>query len=264
MVRGTSEFGSTLLEIERNPFLKRILHTIYGFSKLATRLNKESEIKRLMGRGFWEIMLGRFKREGYKNLFFESGSTLSFISHEFEKIIRDSYDNTDLKITTNNAMVLVQYLLHTHIDVIPKPAGAPEDRYGAMLNDVLVRANENFPSFPRSLFPAEKAAVEKTNEKTKRIYLTTATGLDLENENLKFRGPHVGSHPNMLYKRAIFEIRQSKVLFLDISKFEKAFMIGQCFPVFNLDFKWQDVSKKCMLAICIGLHFKKEEGETKK
>jgi hypothetical protein len=215
-------------------------------------------------------MLGHFKREGYKNLFFESGSTLSFISDEFEKIIRDSYDNTDWKITTNNAMVLLQYLLHTHIDVIPKPARAPVDRYGAMLNDVLVRANENFPSFPRSLFPAEKAAVEKTkmtlqeNEKTKRIYLTTASGLDMENENLTFRGPHVGSHPNMLFKRAIFEIRQPKVLFLDISKFEKAFMIGQCFPVFNLDFKWQDVSKKCMLAICVGLHFKKEEGETKK
>ena len=261
-IRSRSKHGQRLREIDRNPFLKRILDTIYGFSTLTKRLDKESEAKRTLGEAFWNVMFGRIKRHGYFNLFFESGSTLAYISHEFEKMLRQSEgdrtsETNKWKITTNNAMTLLQFLLHTHIDVIPKPAGAPEDYYGAMFDDVLLKNPEPPPQIPRALFKTEKEAVDRTvttlqQDGADRLYLATASGLDLNHPQRGFRGPHVGSHPNMLFKRAIFKNDKPIVLFLNASKLQRPFKIGRCYPVFDRNYTWQQACQECKLAICIG------------
>jgi hypothetical protein len=224
----------------------------------------------MMGEAFWHVMFGRIKRHRYFNLFFESGSTLAYISDEFEKKLRQSEgdrtsETTKWKITTNNAMTLLQFLLHTHIDVIPKPAGAPEDYYGAMFDDVLLKNPEPPPQFPRSLFVTECNAVSRTVQTLQqdgedRLYLSTASGLDLSHEQSGFRGPHVGSHPNMLFKRAIFQTDKPIVLFLGASKIEKQFDTGHCYPVFDLDYAWPQACRECKLAICIGYTLDSEEG----
>ncbi len=74
-IRSGSEQGQRLREIERNPFLQRILDTIYGFSTLTTRLDREPIAKRAIGEVLWNQMFGKIYRYGYHNLFFESGST---------------------------------------------------------------------------------------------------------------------------------------------------------------------------------------------
>jgi len=268
-IRSSSRHGQRLREIDKNPFLQRILDTIYGFSTLTRRLDRESEAKRTLGEAFWHVMFGRIKRRGYFNLFFESGSTLAYISDEFEKKLRlsegDRTNETNKwKITTNNAMTLLQFLLHTHIDVIPKPAGAPEDYYGAMFDDVLLKNPEPPPQLPRSLFPTEEAAVQRTvttlqHDGDVRLYLATASGLDLNHPQTDFRGPHVGSHPNMLFKRAIFQTDRPIVLFLNASKLEKPFEIGRCYPVFDRNYTWEQACVDCKLAICIGYTMDGEE-----
>lgn len=268
-IRSSSTDGQRLREIDRNQFLKRILDTIYGFSTLTKRLDKEPEAKRMLGKAFWHVMFGRIKRHGYFNLFFESGSTLAYISHEFEQKLKQSEgdrtsETNKWKITTNNAMTLLQFLLHTHIDVIPKPAGAPEDYYGAMFDDVLLKNPEPPPQLPRCLFTTEQLAVDRTvktlqHDREKRLYLSTASGLDMNHELADFRGPHVGSHPNMLFKRAIFQTDKPIVLFLSASKIQKKFEIGHCYPIFDRKRSWQQAFKDCKLAICVGYTSNEDE-----
>ncbi len=126
-----------------------------------------------------------------------------------------------------------------------------------MFDDVLLKDPENQPQSARPLFPAEKKAVTRTvqtlqQDGHKRLYLATASGLDFDHLEPNFRGPHVGSHPNMLFKRAIFMTRQPVVLFLTDSKLTKRFEVGKCYPVFGPDRSWHQASQTIPLAICIG------------
>ncbi len=258
-IPSSSERGRRLRSIEQNQFLQRILDRFYEFSTLTKRLENQPYAKQAMARAFWQVMFGRIKRCGYRNLFFESGSTLAFLCEEFEKKIRRSEGdrNAYWKITTNNALVLLELLLDTHLDVSPRPAGAPEDYYGAMFDDVLLKDPEFAPHIPRKLFPAEKNAVSKTiqtlqKDGAPRLYLATASGMDFDHTEEHFRGPHVGSHPNMLFKRAIFKTGEPVVLFLSEGKINKAFRIGECFPVFGPDYSWRRACHETKLAMCVG------------
>ena len=260
-LRSTSERGRRLQAVERNEFLQRILDRIYGFSTLTDRLEKGPYLKHVLGRFFWQVMLGRIKRKDYYNVFFESGSTLAYVSSEFEKKLNEAGgDHSRWRISTNNALTLLQLLLHTHLHVIPRPAGSPEDYYGAMFDAVLIRDPESPPLTPRGLFKAEANAVDQTvatlqPDEKKRLFLATASGLDLRHEQPHFRGPHVGSHPNMLFKRAIFQTGQPVVLFLNgwkITGKSYLFQVGKCYPVFGPDLPWSTAATNFPVAICVG------------
>lgn len=256
-IRASSEQGLRLREFERNYFLRRLLDRVYKFSTLTKRLDSQPLAKRALGEAFWKVMLGRIKRHGYSNMFFESGSTLAYVADEFEKKIGETHDGTHWRITTNNAIILLQLLLHTHIDVSPRPAGAPEDYYGAMFNPILLRDPEAPPHSPRKLYERETEAIEETvatlqGDGRKRLYLSTASGLDFDHQEIHFRGPHVGSHPNMLFKRAIFKTGQPVVLFLTASKLEKRFELNRCYPVFDSELSWQRICQEHALALCVG------------
>ena len=262
-IRARSEHGERLSAIERNPFLLKILDKVRGFSKLTDRHEKESEAKDIMAGFFWETMFGRIKRHSYYQLFFESGSTLNFLSDKFREKLKTSAGEHQIekarwKITTNNAVTLLDLLLDSHLDVAPRPAGAPEEKYGAMFDDVLLENPEPPPQSPRHLFETEKKAVKETagslqSDKKKRLYLMTASGLDLDEcTEPGFQGPHVGSHPNMLFKRAIFRTKEPIVFFLDASKLEKKFIVGECYPIFDPTEIWQEAFRKASLSVCIG------------
>ncbi len=270
-IRASSKRGKQIQAVERNVFLKRILERMHSFSTLSKRLEDETRAKTFLGRGFWELMLGRIKRTGHTNVFFESGSTLAFVSAAFEeRVLAAEGDDTDWKITTNNALSLLQLLLHTHFDVKPRPAGAPEDYYGAMFDSALLRDPETAPTEPRSLFTGEKTAVRKTRDLLRPrdagdvpqhyLYLAAASGLDFTHEEKAFRGPHVGSHPNMLFKRAIFETNEPIVLFLTSGKVGRPFIVGKCFPVFGPDAPWISACTRRKLALAIG--YEAPQGKT--
>ena len=260
-IRSHSEHGKRLQSIEENPFLQRILTRIHQFSTLTTRVEREPEAKMALGDVFWDLMFGRIKRFGYTNLFFESGSTLAFVSSGFEKKVLSSGGDrsNDWHVDTNNALALLQLLLHTNIETNPLPPGPPEGYYGAMFGSTLLQDPEAPPGKPRRLFPREDAAIKETSKLLKgngerRLFLATASGLDLTHKQTHFRGPHIGSHPNMLFKRAIFQTGQPIVLFLTEEKIDKPFIDGTCYPVFGPDYPWSHALRECPLAICIGHH----------
>lgn len=258
-IRAGTELGGRISAVQ-NKFLQRILDRVYEFTTLTNRLEKEPEIKRLTGDLFWRLMLGRIRRNHYYNLFFESGSTLAYISDEFErKLEKQRIDHRSWRISTNNALTLLHLQLYTRLEVRPRPAGVPEEYYGAMFDDVLLSDPETPPTSPRVQYENEARAVQETVEtlqgdKEKRLYLMTASGIDLNHDEEHFRGPHVGSHPNALFKRAIFETGQPIVMFLNDWKLDEPFnfKIGNCFPVFDRTHSWKKACRESQLAICVG------------
>lgn len=260
-IRARSRHAAQLRRIERNRFLKRILESLYEFSTLTKRIEAESDAKQCMAQLFWEVMYGRIRRRGYRDIFFESGSTLAYVSEAFEEKARKTGSDNESawQISTNNALTLLQLLLHANMTTIPLPPAPPEDYYGAMFGHALLEEPQTQPSKPRKLYKCEKEAVDSTVELLKknvkkRLFLATASGLDLTHDQPNFRGPHVGSHPNMLFKRAIFETNQPVILFFTEEKTEHSFEAGKCFPVFGPDRRWTTVMREYPLAICVGYH----------
>jgi hypothetical protein len=230
---------------------------------LTKRVESEHDAKEAMGHLFWQIMYGRIRRHRYFDIFFESGSTLAYVSEAFEHKARltGSDNEKEWSITTNNALTLLQLLLHANMTTNPLPPAPPEDYYGAMFGRGMLHEPQTHPTIPRRLYASEKNAIAEAANLLKqgiqrRLFLATASGLDLRHPAVQFRGPHVGSHANMLFKRAIFETGQPVVLFFTEKKIDFAFEIGKCYPVFGPDRTWLSILAKYPLAICIGYHKK--------
>jgi hypothetical protein len=100
-IRGDSHAARLASALQGNKFLLRIMDRVVGFNTTSARLRRESGAKRAAALMFWDTMMNHLAREGYKNLFFESGSSLAYVSSIFEeKLDREG----EWHIATNNAL----------------------------------------------------------------------------------------------------------------------------------------------------------------
>jgi hypothetical protein len=259
-IKASSLEVSTLRQIRENKFLERELNRMREFSVLSERVVVDTVSKEKQAQTFWETMKGRIRRHEYKNLFFESGSTLAYVSDQFENLVlKSGSEDESWRIWTNNVLTLLQLLLYTDVDVrrFPPSAPDPEDKYGAIFPREWRSLKEPPSSEPRSLHPNEAAAVDKMRKKLRRfgekvLFLATTSGWDLDHHLNDFRGPHVGSHPNMLFKRALFTCRHPVVIFLNAEKLGDPFEVGKCYPIFGPDIPLDEALKKFPLAFCVG------------
>jgi Domain of unknown function (DUF4062) len=267
-IRINSEDARRTRDIRRNKFLSRVIERLRQFQKLTDRVLEQRTEKEEAAKFFWEDMAGRVRRRGYRNLFFESGSSIAYVSQEFEDHgLGGPEDAKKWRVKTNNVETLLQLLLHTDLNIQPFPPSAPnpEDKYGAIFPPEFSDLKEPPPLAPRGLYtPAEcdkemkssescevAALRTKLKELADRVLILAATsGLDLAHADLNFRGPHVGSHSNMLFKRAIMTSGFPVVLFLDSKKFGSKFVEGKCYPVFGPDYTWERARAELPLAIC--------------
>lgn len=259
-IRGDSEEANRYRAIISNPFLRRELDQLRKFSKLGQRVSLDVGSKEAMARMFWRDMQGRIRRNQLFHLFFESGSTVAYLADQFEKTTLMANEVHTWQIMTNNVLSVVHFDLSTPIDVSRFPTGIPDpdDPYGAIFPNEWRGLYEPPPKRPRVLHFGESAAVEKMRKKfcndggKNQLVLAAASGLDLDNKQKHFRGPHVASHPNMLFKRAIFTSGCPVVLFISAEKLGDPFDVGRCYPVFDSKLPWTDVIQNFPLAICIG------------
>lgn len=260
-IRGDSDEAKTVRAIVSNRFLRRELEQLRKFSKLGQRVSLDVGSKEAMARIFWRDMQGRIRRNSLFHLFFESGSTVAYLADEFERTMLVADEGVHRwQIRTNNVLSVVQFTLHTPIDASRFPTGIPDpdDPYGAIFPNEWRQLYEPPPKRPRNLHDGEHAAVDTMR---KRLYgdagkhqlvLAAASGLDLLNNEQHFRGPHVASHPNMLFKRAVFTSGSPVVLFISAEKLGDPFDVGRCYPVFDSNEAWTQVIRDYPLAICIG------------
>lgn len=286
-IRGDSTEAKTIRDIANNPFLRRELDQLRRFSTFGVRVGLDVGSKEAIAKAFWWNMQGRIRREKYFSLFFESGSTIAFLSDEFVHTVVGTGGTQPWHIRTNNVLSLIHFDLHTPIDAARFPMGVPdpEDKYGAIFPNEWKELHEPFPTHPRPLYAGESAAVRdmrraftrlgssnngslpasaapRAEEESRLLVLAAASGLDLDNAVEHFRGPHVGSHPNMLFKRAIFASGCPVVLFLSAEKLGNSFRKGKCYPVFGPDEPWSEAVKKYPIAICVGYEWPKKSTST--
>jgi len=259
-VRASSQEVSTLRQISKNKFLERELKRMREFSTVGERVTLDEVSKETGAKIFWETMMSKIRRHGYMNLFFESGSTLSYVSDRFEEYVLKNDNHAEAwHIWTNNVFTLLQLMLYTDVDIrrFPPFAPDPEDKYGAIFPRGWHLLEARPPLKPRNLHDNEKIAVDKMrddlrnfNEKT--LFLATTSGWDTNNVVLPFQGPHVGSHPNMLFKRSVFTTRRPVVIFLSADKLGDPFTKGICYPIFVPGLPLEKALQDYPLALCVG------------
>lgn len=268
-IRVENEDAIRAKAIRDNRFLTRVIDRLRQFQKLTDRVRQQPKEKQAAAEFFWDVMAGSIRRRGFWNLFFESGSSIAYLSQQFEDVVLlDDNDTEKWNIRTNNVETLLQLLLHTDLNIHPFPPAAPDpqDKYGAIFPREFRLLRESAPTRPRELFDGSRYdkriqtsecdalrrvqdSLKKLNDKV--LVLATTSGLDLSHKIEAFRGPHVGSHPNMLFKRAIMTTGFPVVLFLDSKKFAQPFKVRECFPVFGPECTWSDALKKYPMAICM-------------
>lgn len=282
-IRGDSPEARTARDIADNPFLNRELAQLKRFSTLGFRVRVDVGSKEAIAKAFWWHMQGRIRRHHYNTLFFESGSTCAYLSDQFVRGVVSEQDGSDhWHIRTNNVLSLIHFDLHTSIDAARFPGGIPdpEDRYGAIFPSEWRHLHEPYPDRPQKLHDGERDAVmeirkafhqlattgdrrgTRRRHKETPLVFAAASGLDLTNRIEHFRGPHVGSHPNMLFKRAIFASGCPVVLCVSAEKLGNEFRRGRCYPVFGPDEPWLAAIKRYPIAVCVGYEWPKTSRAT--
>jgi hypothetical protein len=281
-IRARSQTATLLREIQSNRFVQRVLERVFDFRTLTGRVQTEDRSKTAAARLFWESRINQLRALKCYDLFIESGSSLAYVSQVFEDKVRN-VDEPSWRVTTNNALALLQLLLFTDVDTRRTPPSAPDraDRYGAIFTRQSLNAGREPPDEPRGLFDDEKRAIEETvnllkaNRGARRLILAAASGWDTTHRVEAFRGLHVGSHANMLFKRAVFTSGQPVVLFLSRQKVDPACKESRfkcrkydenpdgttryCYPVFGEELPLDVALRQTPLAICIGYEIDSED-----
>lgn len=248
--------------VERNHFLKGFVTRLNEFKKLTERCSdRNSAFKRHLAKSFWEHCEGDLDLKKIRNLFFESGSTIAYLSERFiEQCGKNGLQNW--KIKTNNILSYLDFVLFQKVDVVLSPYGPPDDIYGATFGS-LSGPNVDPPQDETVEFllseDTKNDIVEHASEllplNAPSLILATASGLELR-EKHKYPGLHVGSYTNMLFKRALFKSLHPIIIFLDedkISTFSEKgqFKYGKCYPVFESRNVWASVQVSYPLGFCI-------------
>lgn len=248
--------------VSGNPFFERLVRRLDSFLVLSNRTVTDRDQKEVMSRFFWDALLARLATHGIKQLFFESGSTIAYLSYDFiqhtkQPWVRKWVTDTDLVVKTNNILTYLDFVLTDPfadpIECHLRPQAPADTYYGATFGKLTSLVKMWPPRRPRSLSSDARKAVISIREQLElddnSLVLMTASGLD--NSTSEFKGPHVGSYYNMLIKRALLDIDLPAVLVLEESKVFKDYSKGKCFAVCNKtgQYSWKSICSEKPLAI---------------
>ncbi len=273
-IRASSSEGKNLSAIRDSPILQGVIERISKFDVLARRMNEQPIAKRTMARHFWAHMQRRVRDwcqanscdqeakmdERPMQIFFESGSTIVYLAKRFEEyILGGAGIHENWRVRTNNILSLLQFDLFTPNDARSFPDGKPdpEDKYGAIFPaswGVLERPPHCTPtSVSGSEQLAIKTASKSLNDdgKPRTFIFAAASGWDVNSQNEEFRGPHVGSYKNKLFKRVLLESSNPAVIFIDAIKFGSP-RGDACYAVFGPKSPLTKWLKNKPIALCIG------------
>lgn len=255
-IRARSPYAKALNEIQENWFLHRILEKLHEFNWLREGVARQKEEKDVLGKIFWRHMEGRIKRNDFKDIFFESGSTLAYITNQFETSVLNQNDGHKWRITTNNVVILQELLLYTDIEVEPLPSGRPANQFGGMYTPELLNIREPAPLQPRGLYDREKNAINHLisrfgKYREKHLFLMSASGWALDCNEPSFNGINAQTHPDMLFKRAVLQTGKPVVCFLTSDKIGSCFQPHKHYPIFGPDFNQDEILSVQPIAICL-------------
>ena len=209
---------------------------------------------------FLDQYLGRMIDSGIRKIFFESGSSIAYLSKAFiDRLNKQEFlsiEADNLYIQTNNILTFLDFILFERVRVELFPYGPPEPKYGATFGPLTKAPVWEPPRDLRRLKSSATKFVDEIREYIKQRYensgilLTATSGVEISPKS-KFPGPHTGSYYNKLFKRAILTSNCPSVMFLDESKISREFEIGLCYSIFDKDVTWQKFCEKAPLAFAV-------------
>ncbi len=244
--------------ISQDPFMRDIVDRLTNYNLLTKRCTTNEDSKIGMAYYFIQHYMADILDSGIRDLFFESGSTIAYVSSQFlSKWSNTATGQTYLNewnVRTNNILTYLQAVLTKNIKISLHPYGPPEKRYGATFGKIASLPRYPAPG-PEKLPPlAEKTVDEVASsliaDGRAPLFLATASGLDLDGYNPL--GPHVGDYYNTLFKLAIFRTKRPVILFFDQTKLAETYNEEHCYSICKYIDNWTTICSSYPLAICIG------------
>jgi hypothetical protein len=263
---------SLLGMVGQTDIMRDIVMQLNQYDKLARRVNEQSTLKRDLAIYFWRRFAAPIFRSGYRDLFFESGSTLAYLSSELLNFMKNNEAmlvttaNADqrLRVRTNNILTYLSYVLLSQVKTSLVPHGPPDTKYGATYGEFAIHFSDEIAPSPSSvrtkdILPEERKVIDRVriealiggdSSPKKQLFFAAASGLELVNEDPLFQGPHVGNYRNMLLKRAIYETGCPVILFLDETKIDRNFEPNRCYSVMTKGMPWSKIYSDNPIAVC--------------
>jgi hypothetical protein len=261
-----------------NPFFQRFALRLGTFDKLSKRTAIEADAKALVATYFWEQYMPRLDEKQITNLYFESGSSIAYVSRSFIDYVREEdwfYESkldTRLHLRTNNILTYLEFLLveppWRPMDIQLLPSGPFSQDYGATYGKLKSTRKINSPRsgadrqrLPHDAAREVQALVAILNRSFAKagLILMTTSGVDIDPAS-PFPGPHVGSPYNMLLKRSLISVDCPKVMFLDANKWGYPFRFNSCHAVCDTAMPWESVKNQTPLAIALAAQDRKLPG----
>lgn len=243
----------TLDQCVRNPFWRKFAARVNQWATLDWRFNTNAPLKKAAAEFFLDYYLDTISKSFLNRIFFESGSSIAFLSESFAARLDQGVKWDGLTIETNNILSYVEFVLTgKNRPITLYPSGAPEMKYGGIfgeLMDLSVPPGGAYPIVGDAREITERLSNHFSEQYTELgLILAAISGLDLD-KGWEDVGPHVGSYHNMLFKRALLRSGAPVVLFLDEDKLRRQYVPDQCFSVCDKDFKWSYVCSSVPLAL---------------
>ena len=265
-----------------NPFVKTFIEKLQRFGKLSNRANLQSNLKQCAANYFWERYFSKLYDNSIKHIFFESGSSIAYVSDKFIDFVKNKSDSfyrkgieKEIQLHTNNIFTYLNFILLANpwrpIDIRVNPQGIFFEDYGGTYGELSFVPPKSPPikndPIRKCLPEATQIVVDNevmrlNNEfKNSALILMTVSGIDVRTLSIEapYPGPHVGSYPNMLLKRCLLSINSPKVVFIDPNKWDFNFVFGNCHAICDESFPWDGVILEHPLAIVIATESKDEQ-----
>lgn len=254
--------------VHDDPFIRPILDRLSAFSDLRDRNVQNSDLKSSMAELFWAEFGKGLGDSKIRSVFFESGSTLTYVSTKIKRgAIRDESDQSrevvsesfrkSLKASTNGILTYIDNLFFPErygFNISLWPSGPPEGSYGATFGEQRVVEQE----------PLNKNDWKYINNKIKilsekDLLLVTSSGVNLTKQEFP-KGLHVGSYKNKIFKIAILKAPVLKIYFLDETKIDLEIRREHCrFVAAFIDPKtkeqasWVTAAAGQPISFCVGI-----------
>jgi hypothetical protein len=243
------------------------------FQRLTSRMSQwwvvdhRSHVNPLLKQAIADYVLDRYLKTLVTarvfKLFFESGSSIAFLSQAFASRLDDSWLRlcANFEIETNNIFSYLEFLVAPAQSTSLFPEGPPDHKYGATYGRLPSVEPQNEGGQRIGDPSREGEVIDEIREHLRRRYsergliFSATSGIDWE------IGPHVGSYPNRLFKRAVLESRCLNLVLLDEDKLGRRFNSETCFAVCDKKFSWERARHEVPLALACAFS-RKEEATT--
>ena len=214
-------------------------------------------------------------------LFLESGSTITYVAKYIKDRLpkRGTTEARKPEVLTNNAFAYLYLWLCAGVLCHPIPEGPPDDRYAGVYGPLTnLRMKPSYDLRPladvdyeasRLILELAKEMFGAPDQNKKTLIIGAISGLQLDDNVLvdrsanvnvdddllqrlkECRGFHVGSYPNMLFKRSYYSTGIPAIIFMHDDKINCPIRVDRCHFLFDHGYPWNTFASEYPLSVWV-------------